>query len=148
MNNRWTRWLAIAAVALSIVALVFLAFYPCTIQSVSTRTRVEGGPNLQAPIVESECFSLLESQGLGILAVLSIPVGLTLLGVAGVFSTSLSWAPRRLCDQSASSSSSGPAALTWKGGSFPHCRSDGYLPGFLRPTSGSRQSGGRPYRLR
>lgn len=83
MNNRWTRWLAIAAVALSIVALVFLAFYPCTIQSVSTRTRVEGGPNLQAPIVESECFSLLESQGLGILAVLSIPVGLTLLGVAG-----------------------------------------------------------------
>lgn len=84
MINRLAKWLALAAVVCTLAAFLFLALYPCSVRSVSSRATSEGGREVQAPIVETTCSSLLGSQGLGILVLLGIPVALALIGVVGL----------------------------------------------------------------
>lgn len=74
----------LAAFLCALAAFLLIVFSPCFYRSVSATAQLQNGHEVQSPVQEIKCHSLVQSQGLAILVVVGIPVALALLGGVGL----------------------------------------------------------------
>jgi hypothetical protein len=82
MPTRMTRLGAIASLALSLAAGVALALYPCAYQGIVAESPAPGTGEPEQ--VRRVCASLIQAEGVAVLALLALPVLFAIIGLVAV----------------------------------------------------------------